>query len=67
MPTPCSQSHPSLDLRRLTYVRNCWTLFCKLVLISTFWFVAPANAAEITIGSTVVLEGPIEPGDYDKL
>jgi len=36
-------------------------------LASALSFVALAEAAEITIGQTVVLEGRIEPGDYDKL
>jgi hypothetical protein len=35
--------------------------------IVAIWFVGVASAAEITMGRIVVLEGQIEPGDYDKL
>jgi hypothetical protein len=42
-------------------------LFEMAIAVATFWFVAVASAAEITIGQLVVLEGPIEVGDYDKL
>ncbi len=43
-------------------------MFCKLaVAISAIWSVAVVSAAEITVRQTVVLEGQIEPGDYDKL
>jgi hypothetical protein len=49
-------------------MRSLPAIFCKLALaISTIWFVGVASAAEITVGSTVVLEGQIEVGDYDKL
>jgi hypothetical protein len=37
------------------------------VTTSIICFAGFAFAAEITIGQTVVLEGLIEPGDYDKL
>ena len=37
------------------------------IAVATFWFVVVASTAEITIGRWVVLEGPIEIGDYDKL
>jgi hypothetical protein len=45
------------------------SLFFEMAIaVGTFWFVAVASAAEITMGSSwVVLEGPIEVGDYDKL
>src|SRR5262245_10066630 len=44
------------------------SLFFEMAIpVATFWFVAVASAAEITMGSWVVLEGPIEVGDYDKL
>jgi hypothetical protein len=39
-----------------------------VVAIAAIWFVGIANAAEITaLSGIVVLEGQIEPGDYDKL
>jgi hypothetical protein len=44
------------------------SLFCETAIaVATFLFVAVASAAEITMGGWVVLEGPIEVGDYDKL
>src|SRR5262245_20886682 len=44
------------------------SLFFEMAIaVAMFWFVAVASAAEITGGSWVVLEGPIEVGDYDRL
>jgi hypothetical protein len=44
-------------------------LICELgVAANAMCFVGPANAAEIIwAGGTIVLEGKIEQGDYDKL
>ena len=48
--------------------RTFFSIFCELVVVvSIICFVGPARAAEFTMGQTVVLEGKIEPGDYDKL
>src|SRR5690242_2334217 len=50
------------------FARACRVIFIKLAVLAVgLWFVALAGAAEITGGQTVVLEGQIEPGDYDKL
>jgi hypothetical protein len=47
-------------------MRN-WQLRSLAVVAGIVCFVGVARAAEITMGQTVVLEGKIEPGDYDKI